>query len=248
MFKMIKRMSFVIGIILVLVLGFSYGTFIYTSDSYRTTEMLVSNLTYGIDITASDATVSGKTVTVSSGTTAVVYLKVTSLNKVDTKYGIDYKITKGTGTVKYASNTGWLPTGKISENNVGTYEKVVKVVISATTDVTVDFTVTGGFANNELTEVETGYTRITEKADNVISYNDTLTNVVKKETTNNIYGGESTNNYAQYPINEDNTKNIWRILGNYTDVGIKIVFNQVSTTTKDTLSTDLNSFYNTLEK
>ena len=248
MFKMIKRMSFVIGIILVLILSFSYGTFIYTSDSYRTTEMLVSNLTYGIDITSSDATVSGKTVSVSSGTTAVVYLKVTSLNKIDTKYGIDYKITKGTGTVKYASNTGWLPTGKISENNVGTYEKVVKVVISATTDVTVDFTVTGGFTNNVLTEVETGYTRITEKADNVISYNDTLTNVVKKETTNNIYGGESTNNYAQYPINEDNTKNIWRILGNYTDVGIKIVSNQISTTTKSTLSTDLTSFYNTLEK
>ena len=248
MFKMIKRMSFVIGIILVLVLGFSYGTFIYTSDSYRTTEMLVSNLTYGIDITASDATVSGKTVTVSSVKTAVVYLKVTSLNKVDTKYGVDYKITKGTGTVKYASNTGWLPTGKINENNVGTYEKVVKVVISATTDVTVDFTVTGGFTNNELTEVATGYTRITEKADNVISYNDTLTNVVKKETTNNIYGGESINNYAQYPINEDNTKNIWRILGTYNGIGTKMLSNQTSTTTKDTLSTDLNSFYSTLEK
>ena len=248
MFKMIKRMSFVIGIILVLILSFSYGTFIYTSDSYRTTEMLVSNLTYGIDITSSDATISGKTVSVSSGKTAVVYLKVTSLNKVDTKYGVDYKITKGTGTVKYASNTGWLPTGKISENNVGTYEKVVKVVISAETDMSVDFTVTGGFTNNELTEVETGYTRITEKADNVISYNDTLTNVVKKETTNNIYGGESTNNYAQYPINEDNTKNIWRILGTYNGIGTKIVSNQVSTTTKSTLSTDLTSFYNTLEK
>ena len=248
MFKMIKRMSFVIGIILVLILSFSYGTFIYTLDSYRTTEMLVSNLTYGIDITSSDATISGKTVSVSSGTTAVVYLKVTSLNKVDTKYGVDYKITKGTGTVKYASNTGWLPTGKISENNVVTYEKVVKVVITAETDMSVDFTVTGGFTNNELTEVETGYTRITEKADNVISYNDTLTNVIKKETTNNIYGGESTNNYAQYPINEDNTKNIWRILGTYNGIGTKIVSNQVSTTTKSTLSTDLTSFYNTLEK
>ena len=248
MLRMIKGMSFIVGVVLVLVLGFSYGTFIYTSDSYRATEMLVSNLTYGIDITSSDATVSGKTVNVSSGTTAVVYLKVTSLNKVDTKYGVDYKTTKGTGTVKYASNTGWLPTGKINENNVGTYEKVIKVVISATTDVTVDFTVTGGFTNNELTEVASGYTRITEKAENVISYNATLINVVEKETTNNIYGGESTNNYAQYPINEDNTKNIWRILGTYNGIGTKIISNQVSTTTKDTLSTDLNSFYNTLEK
>ena len=248
MFKNISKSIIVLGIMFTLVLGLSYGTFIYTSDSYRVTEMLVSNLSYGIDITASDATVNGKTVNVSSGNTSTALLKVTSLNKIDTKYGIDYKITKGTGTVKYASNTGWLPTGKISENNVGTYEKVVKVVITAETDMSVDFTVTGGFTNNELTEVESGYTRITEKADNVISYNDTLTNVIKKETTNNIYGGESTNNYAQYPINEDNTKNIWRILGTYNGIGTKIVSNQVSTTTKSTLSTDLTSFYNTLEK
>ena len=248
MFKNISKSIIVLGIMFTLVLGLSYGTFIYTSDSYRATEMLVSNLSYGIDITASDATVNGKTVNVSSGNTSTVLLKVTSLNKIDTKYGVDYKITKGTGTVKYASNTGWLPTGKISENNVGTYEKVIKVVISATTDMSVDFTVTGGFPNNELTEVKDGYTRITEKAENIISYNDTLTTVIGKESSNNLYGGESTSNYLQYPINEDNTKNIWRILGNYTDVGIKIVSNQISTTTKNTLSTDLISFYNTLEK
>ena len=248
MFKNISKSIIVLGIMFTLVLGLSYGTFIYTSDSYRATEMLVSKLSYGIDITASDATVSGKTVNVSSGKTSTALLKVTSLNKIDTKYGVDYKITKGTGTVKYASNTGWLPTGKISENNVGTYEKVVKVVIAATTDMSVDFTVTGGFPNNELTEVATGYTRITEKAENIISYNDTLTTVIGKESSNNLYGGESTSNYLQYPINEDNTKNIWRILGTYNGIGTKIVSNQVSTTTKSTLSTDLTSFYNTLEK
>ncbi len=248
MFKNISKSIIVLGIMFTLVLGLSYGTFIYTSDSYRATEMLVSKLSYGIDITASDATVSGKTVNVSSGKTSTALLKVTSLNKIDTKYGVDYKITKGTGTVKYASNTGWLPTGKISENNVGTYEKVVKVVIAATTDMSVDFTVTGGFPNNELTEVATGYTRITKKAENIISYNDTLTTVIGKESSNNLYGGESTSNYLQYPINEDNTKNIWRILGTYNGIGTKIVSNQVSTTTKSTLSTDLTSFYNTLEK
>ena len=248
MFKNISKSIIVLGIMFTLVLGLSYGTFIYTSDSYRATEMLVSKLSYGIDITASDATVNGKTVNVSSGNTSTALLKVTSLNKIDTKYGVDYKITKGTGTVKYASNTGWLPTGKISENNVGTYEKVVKVVISATTDMSVDFTVTGGFSNNELTEVASGYTRLTEKAENIISYNDTLTTVIGKESSNNLYGGESTSNYLQYPINEDNTKNIWRILGTYNGIGTKIVSNQVSTTTKSTLSTDLTSFYNTLEK
>ena len=250
MFKRIKRTSLVLGIALTVILGMSYGTFIFTTNSYRSTEMLVGNLTYGIEITSTGGseTINGTSLSLPSGKTSTVLLKITSLNKIISKYGVDYKITKGTGTVKYASNTGWLPTGKISENNVGTYEKVVKVVITAETDMSVDFTVTGGFTNNELTEVESGYTRITEKADNVISYNDTLTNVIKKETTNNIYGGESINNYAQYPINEDNTKNIWRILGTYNGIGTKIVSNQVSTTTKSTLSTDLTSFYNTLEK
>ena len=249
MFKMIKRMSFVIGILLLLVLSFSYGTFIYTSNNYRTTEMLVSNLTYGIDITSSDATVSGKTVTVSSGTPAVVYLKVTSLNKVDTKYGVDYKITKGTGTVKYASNTGWLPTGKINENNVGTYEKVIKVVISATTDVTVDFTVTGGYSNNDLTEVKDGYTRLTEIYDGIVDYKEDLKTIISKETTNNIYGGEAINNYLQYPTNTDTTKNLWRVMGYYNSVdGIKIVSNQTSTTVQSNITSSLTSFYNTLEK
>ena len=250
MFKRIKRTSLVLGIALTVILGMSYGTFIFTTNSYRSTEMLVGNLTYGIEITSTGGseTINGTSVSLTSGKTSTVLLKITSLNKIISKYGIDYKMSSGTGSVKYASNTGWLPTGKINENNVGTYEKVIKVVISATTDVTVDFTVTGGFPNNELTEVASGYTRITEKADNVISYNDTLVNVVKKETTNNIYGGESINNYAQYPINEDNTKNIWRILGTYNGIGTKIVSNQVSTTTKSTLSTDLTSFYNTLEK
>ena len=183
MCKRIKRTSLVLGIALTAILGMSYGTFIFTTNSHRSTEMLVGNLTYGIEITSTGGseTINGTSVSLPSGKTSTVLLKITSLNKIISKYGVDYKITKGTGTVKYASNTGWLPTGKISENNVGTYEKVVKVVIAAETDMSVDFTVTGGFTNNELTEVETGYTRITEKADNVISYNDTLTNVVKKK-------------------------------------------------------------------
>ena len=250
MFKRIKRTSLVLGIALTVILGMSYGTFIFTTNSYRSTEMLVGNLTYGIEITSTGGseTINGTSVSLTSGKTSTVLLKITSLNKIISKYGIDYKMSSGTGSVKYASNTGWLPTGKINENNVGTYEKVIKVVISATTDVTVDFTVTGGFTNNELTEVKDGYTRLTEEVENIISYNDTLTTVIRKESSNNIYGGESTSNYLQYPINEDNTKNIWRILGNYTDVGIKIVSNQISTTTKNTLSTDLISFYNTLEK
>ena len=127
MFKRIKRTSLVLGIALTVILGISYGTFIFTTNSYRSTEMLVGNLTYGIEITSTGGseTINGTSVSLTSGKTSTVLLKITSLNKIISKYGVDYKMSRGTGSVKYASNTGWLPTGKINENNAGTYEKVI---------------------------------------------------------------------------------------------------------------------------
>ena len=251
MFKRIKRTSLVLGIALTVILGMSYGTFIFTTNSYRSTEMLVGNLTYGIEITSTGGseTINGTSVSLTSGKTSTVLLKITSLNKISSKYGIDYKMSSGTGSVKYASNTGWLPTGKINENNVGTYEKVIKVVISATTNVTVDFTVTGGYSTNDLTEVKEGYTRLTEIYDGIVDYKEDLKTIISKETTNNIYGGEAINNYLQYPTNTDTTKNIWRVLGYYNSVdGIKAVSNQASTTVQSNITSSLTSFYNTLEK
>ena len=246
-----SRLAVVVLILFSLVIGLSYGTFIFTTNSYRSTEMLVGNLTYGIEITSTGGseTINGTSVSLPSGKTSTVLLKITSLNKIISKYGVDYKMSSGTGSVKYASNTGWLPTGKINENNVGTYEKVIKVVISATTDVTVDFTVTGGYSNNDLTEVKEGYTRLTEVYDGIVDYKEDLKTIISKETTNNIYGGEAINNYLQYPTNTDATKNIWRVLGYYNSVdGIKAVSNQASTTTQGNISSSLTSFYNTLEK
>ena len=246
-----SRLAVIVLILFSLVIGLSYGTFIFTTNSYRSTEMLVGNLTYGIEITSTGGseTINGTSVSLTSGKTSTVLLKITSLNKIISKYGIDYKMSSGTGSVKYASNTGWLPTGKINENNVGTYEKVIKVVISATTDVTVDFTVTGGYSTNDLTEVKEGYTRLTEIYDGIVDYKEDLKTIISKETTNNIYGGEAINNYLQYPTNTDATKNIWRVLGYYNSVdGIKIVSNQTSTTTQGNISSSLTSFYNTLEK
>ena len=246
-----SRLAVVVLILFSLVIGLSYGTFIFTTNSYRSTEMLVGNLTYGIEITSTGGseTINGTSVSLTSGKTSTVLLKITSLNKIISKYGVDYKMSSGTGSVKYASNTGWLPTGKINENNVGTYEKVIKVVISATTDVTVDFTVTGGYSTNDLTEVKDGYTRLTEIYDGIVDYKEDLKTIISKETTNNIYGGEAINNYLQYPTNTDTTKNIWRVLGYYNSVdGIKVVSNQTSTTVQSNITSSLTSFYNTLEK
>ena len=249
--KTTKGMAIGILVLFSLVLGLSYGTFIFSTGNYRSTSMLISNLLYGIDITTTggNETINTKTVTLPSGKTSTILLKITSLNDVESKYGVSYKINSGTGSVKYSSNTGWLPTGKINKNGTGTYEKVVKIVIEATSDLSVDFNVDGGYTYNDLNETKEGYTRVTEMYEGITDYTESLKTIIENETSNNIYGGEAINNYLQYPEDTDLTKNIWRIIGYYVSVdGIKIIANPVKETSTTNISTELTTFYNTLTK
>ena len=244
-------MFFGIIVMFSLVVGLSYGTFIFSTGNYRSTSMLISNLLYGIDITTTggNETINAKTVTLPSGKTSTILLKITSLNDVESKYGVSYKINSGTGSVKYSSNTGWLPTGKINKNGTGTYEKVVKIVIEATSDLSVDFNVDGGYTYNDLNSTKDGYTRVTEMYEGITDYTESLKTIIENETSNNIYGGEAINNYLQYPEDTDTTKNIWRVIGYYESVdGIKIIANPVKETSTTNISTELTTFYNTLTK
>ena len=251
--KLKTKSGMFLGIIVMfsIVVGLSYGTFIFSTGNYRSTSMLISNLLYGIDITTTggNETISSKTVTLTSGKTSTILLKITSLNDVESKYGVSYKINSGTGSVKYSSNTGWLPTGKINKNGTGTYEKVVKIVIEATSDLSVDFNVDGGYTYNDLNSTKDGYTRVTEMYEGITDYTESLKTIIENETSNNIYGGEAINNYLQYPEDTDITKNIWRIIGYYVSVdGIKIIANPVKETSTTNISTELTTFYNTLTK
>ena len=244
-------MFFGIIVMFSLVVGLSYGTFVFSTGNYRSTSMLISNLLYGIDITTTggNETINTKTVTLPSGKTSTILLKITSLNDVESKYGVSYKINSGTGSVKYSSNTGWLPTGKINKNGTGTYEKVVKIVIEATSDLSVEFNVDGGYTYNDLNSTKDGYTRVTEMYEGITDYTESLKTIIENETSNNIYGGEAINNYLQYPEDTDTTKNIWRIIGYYESVdGIKIIANPVKETSTTNISTELTTFYNTLTK
>ena len=244
-------MFFGIIVMFSIVVGLSYGTFIFSTGNYRSTSMLISNLLYGIDITTTggNETINAKTVTLPSGKTSTILLKITSLNDVESKYGVSYKINSGTGSVKYSSNTGWLPTGKINKNGTGTYEKVVKIVIEATSDISVDFNVDGGYTYNDLNSTKEGYTRVTEMYEGITDYTESLKTIIENETSNNIYGGEAINNYLQYPEDTDTTKNIWRVIGYYETVsGIKIIANPVKETSTTNISTELTTFYNTLTK
>ena len=247
--KTTKGMAIGILVLFSLVLGLSYGTFIFSTGNYRSTSMLISNLLYGIDITTTggNETINTKTVTLPSGKTSTILLKITSLNDVESKYGVSYKINSGTGSVKYSSNTGWLPTGKINKNGTGTYEKVVKIVIEATSDLSVDFNVDGGYTYNDLKETKEGYTRVTEMYEGITDYTESLKKIIENETINNIYGGDAINNYLQYPEDTDITKNIWRIIGYYETVsGIKIIASPVKETSSSNIPTELTSYYNSL--
>ncbi len=251
--KLKTKSGMFLGIIVMfsIVVGLSYGTFIFSTGNYRSTSMLISNLLYGIDITTTggNETINTKTVTLPSGKTSTILLKITSLNDVESKYGVSYKINSGTGSVKYSSNTGWLPTGKINKNGTGTYEKVVKIVIEATSDLSVDFNVDGGYTYNDLNSTKEGYTRVTEMYEGITDYTESLKTIIENETSNNIYGGDAINNYLQYPEDTDITKNIWRIIGYYESVdGIKIIANPVKETSTTNISTELTTFYNTLTK
>lgn len=232
-----------------LVLGLSYGAFVFVTDGYKASELMIGNLMYGIDITSTggEETINGTKVTLSSNKISTVLVKITSLNPVDSKYSLDYKITSGTGKIYYAESTGWLPSGKINKNNNGIYEKTVKVVIESTNNINVNFTVSGGYIHNSEVTSLTGYTKITNVYNNTFSYTTgkTITDVIDE-----IYGGESTTNYLQYPIDSDKTKNLWRIIGNYSTVGgIKIIKEDyLELSTKDNISSVLDTFYNTLTK
>ena len=74
--KLKTKSGMFLGIIVMfsIVVGLSYGTFIFSTGNYRSTSMLISNLLYGIDITTTggNETINTKTVTLPSGKTSTI--------------------------------------------------------------------------------------------------------------------------------------------------------------------------------
>jgi len=177
--RKLKTMSGLLTMILglsILVLGVSYATFVITTTKYKASEMLISNLTYGINITGDgNSAINGKTVTVSTGKTTTLQIKITSLNDISSNYSLEYKIISGSGMVTYLSSTSYNPTGDI--NKTGT-EKIITVVIEATTELGIEFNVSGGYTYNGTPSTLAGYTKITGTSHKV-----TVT------STNTNYGG-----------------------------------------------------------
>ena len=266
----LKRRSkrFMFGFVvfmLSVITSFSYAVFMISTDKYRASEMFIANLMYGINVSDSDntSTISGKQVTVGVGTTEIVNVTVTSLNPVDSNYKLQYKIISGSGHVYYSDRTNWKPYGFISQSNEGVYVKTIKIVIENTGsgNLTIELGASGGYSYNSVNSVAliSGYTAITEEKATIIAVGngELITNVIEDDTscdtsTNGVclYGGESKNNYLQYPETDNKSENIWRIMGTYSVDGTvvaKMISETSTTSTYTNAVPNLNSFYNSLE-
>mgnify|MGYP004532316529 CR=1 FL=1 len=157
-------LTFTIMILSSIIIGLSYAAFVYTSSSYKASELMLGNLMYGIDITSTGGseTISGTSVTLSNGSTSTVLVKITSLNPINSNYGLDYQITSGSGNIYYTKSTESLPTGSINGYNDETYSKTITVLIEATSNMTVQFNVTGGYTYTTDLTPASGYTRLSQ--------------------------------------------------------------------------------------
>ena len=262
-----NKKGMIYGVLLMtcLVIGLSYGAFIFSTDKYRSSELLISKLNYSIDIQedgSNKTTINGTSVTVPASTKVYLNITLTSVNEIDSKYTLAYK-TSTNAKVEYSDRTPWNTQGVIKGIDSNTYSKKIRVVIDNTdisTPSTVNFQVYGGYSFNSYANIELtdGYVSVsgpyTEVATNI---GNRLVDIIESDTsclTSNsntcLYGGENIKNYVQYPENEDKTKNLWRIIGSYQidDQTLpKLISQSTSSTSTSSLTTDLTSFYNILE-
>ena len=259
---MIKRLKTKYGVFLSILVLFSvvvtlsYSAFIFSTGKYRSTELLISKLNYGITITEDKtnlSSISGSKVTVPKGSITYYNIVISSINKIDSKYTLAYK-TDSNAVVKYTDRTPWNTSGYIKGYDENTYSKRIRVVIdnsSSTTSSTVNFAVYGGYTFNTYASIElsSGYVTVTGPyTEELASLSNRLVDIVENDTgcvTSDkdtcLYGGDSIKNYVQYPTNEDKTKNIWRILGSYIIDG-----ETVTKMIKVDTVTNLDNLYNTL--
>ncbi len=259
---MIKRLKTKYGVFLSILVLFSivvtlsYSAFIFSTGKYRSTELLISKLNYGITITEDKtnlSSISGSKVTVPKGSITYYNIVISSINKIDSKYTLAYK-TSSNSVVKYTDRTPWNTSGYIKGYDENTYSKRIRVVIdnsSSTTSSTVDFAVYGGYTFNTYASIElnSGYVTVTGPyTEELASISNRLVDIVENDTgcvtsesSTCLYGGDSIKNYVQYPTNEDKTKNIWRILGSYIIDG-----ETVTKMIKVDTVTNLDNLYNTL--
>ena len=262
-----NKKGMIYGVLLMtcLVIGLSYGAFIFSTDKYRSSELLISKLNYSIDIQedgSNKSTINGTSVTVPASTKVYLNITLTSVNEIDSKYTLAYK-TSSNAKVQYSDRTPWNTQGIIKGIDSNTYSKKIRVVIDNTdisTPSIVNFQVYGGYSFNSYANIEltdgyvsvTGpYTEVaTNRGNRLVDIIESDTSCLTSNSNTCLYGGENIKNYVQYPEDNDKTKNLWRIIGSYQidDQTLpKLISQSTTSTSTSSLTTDLTSFYNTLE-
>ena len=263
LFRRIKTkvgLMYVIIFLTLVVLGLSYGAFIYFTDGFKVSDLMISNLIYSIEIVEDGSTseIENNKVIIPGNTKGYFYITISSVNPIDSKYTLGYKSNNNVD-IKYTDKTNNLPNGLIKGYDEKTYNKKVKVVIDNTSNTgstEILFNVFGGYTYNsyETISLKDGYLSVTGPYIELISGSKTLVSVVEKDTScntniNNCYYEDSISNYLQYPEDSDISKNLWRIIGTYNIDG-KIITKMISisnySTTLETLNSDLTTFNNTL--
>lgn len=260
-----KRVMLSIGVMLLLtiLLSVSYATFVLSTGKYKSSELLIAELLYGINIEedgSSESAIEGNKIIIPGNTKSYFLVTVSSLNEIDSKYTLGYKSSSNNTVVKYTDKTPWTPEGYLERYESTTHSKTVRIVIEnkESSEVEVSLKVYGGYTFNSIESInlKDGYKTISGIYNEVVAINNkNLVNRIGeenecKENEECKYSGGSINNYLQYPEDTDKSKNLWRIIGTYNidnNKVAKIVSEEITATKRNEITSSLTSFYKTLD-
>src|SRR5574344_1217422 len=150
-FNRFAKKNIVVIIMLVFlcpILGYSYSTFIFDTDDYRSNEMYIGNLLYSIKVDG----VNTSSVTIPANSEVEVIVQVTSLNEVSSNYKLVHNTVLGV-TVVYASDDNLPAYGLVTTSQMST----VLITNTTSSPVTINFEVVGGYSTNNIANISAPY-------------------------------------------------------------------------------------------
>ena len=251
--KYFAIVSVFIGI--VTVLGVSYGYLSSESGWQLAAQLRINKLYYTFAI---DGVSTNEIVVAANSGTTYHNVEITSLNDINTRYALTYKVA-GTATVGVSSSSTNAGSGVIGLYSTGTNTEKKKTVRIAVTNnsantATVTLSVAGGYTWNPENQisVKTGYAIVSG-----INYESQIgTGLTLAEEINGILGCTPTASTPCYYTNNSNNyltyaNNTWRIIGTYlvdSKPVVKAILNEplTSKVTYANVSSTLTTFYNGL--
>ena len=251
--KYFAIVSVFIGI--VTVLGVSYGYLSSESGWQLAAQLRISKLYYSIAV---DGVSTNEIVVPANSGTTYYNVEITSLNDINTRYALTYKVT-GTATVKVSSASTNAGSGVIGLYSTGTNaekKKTIKLAITNTSSstATVTLSVAGGYTWNPEGQVSlaTGYTLVSgihseSRIGLGLTFAEEIDTILNCTPTASVpcYYTNNSNNYVEY------AGHTWRIIGTFlvdSKPVVKLILDEplTSKVTYANVSSTLTTFYNGL--